>query len=127
MKSLVGSGLSTRSYVLVLVALAFVFTHLFTIAIRPSFFAASTEVQHALLHWQGQAHHHHEDGSISVDHSQDSIKHVSFDGCLMVIALSTDIFVEDCAPDAARPVSHDERARPWPYLDGPMHPPRFTA
>jgi hypothetical protein len=40
-----------------------------------------------LLHWQLTAHHHHDDGSVAVDDSGESIQHVVADGCLGAMAV----------------------------------------
>ena len=82
---------------------------------------------HATLHWQKKPHHHHKDGSVSQDHSDESTRHVVADGVLGSGAvLPTLVFFFPWA-EAARPVMTDEPERPWPYLDGLRRPPRLAA
>jgi len=43
---------------------------------------AAEDVGHAILHWQGTAHHQHDDGSVVQDNSDESRQHILFDGSL---------------------------------------------
>lgn len=45
------------------------------------------DIGHAVLHWQDEAHHHHEDGSYHVDDSDEALAHVQLDGALHLTAL----------------------------------------
>lgn len=45
------------------------------------------DLGHAVLHWQDEAHHHHDDGSYHADASGDSLAHVQLDGALLLTAL----------------------------------------
>jgi len=108
--------------------LAFALSHLFTVFNLPGAPGVrSAEQQHVLLHWQGIPHHHHDDGSIGSDQSVESWQHVSLDGCLNAIAIQCDLAVDFGPHPDAPPASHDELARPSPYLDGLMRPPLSLA
>ncbi|MDP3606031.1 MAG: hypothetical protein Q8R59_09840, partial [Polaromonas sp.] len=41
--------------------------------------AETEENQHALLHWEGVAHHHSENGSTHLDNSDESVQHMLTD------------------------------------------------
>lgn len=85
-------------------------------------------IAHAFLHWEKAEHHHHDDGSVHENHSdQSGNSHVYADGALSAVALTA---VETLpgtqplnhsAPSAAVP------ARAAPFLQGPTRPPRLTA
>lgn len=85
------------------------------------------DLQHATLHWQGEAHHHHEDGSYHRDDSKESVQHVVTDPLnpsLALAALSLHDFplLRSAAPDGWR-----DRLVPDPALDGLLRPPRSHA
>ena len=84
------------------------------------------QAAHAVLHWQEQPHHHHDDGSISHDDSDESVQHLVADGCLggaAVMPASMPLFIPSAME---RPFAGNEPAPPWPYLDGLRRPPRLT-
>jgi len=102
--------------------------HTFTIADRAGAFSSSVEMTHALLHWQGEAHHHHEDGSLAKDHSAQSTQHLNLDGCTSAVAILPPV-LEVVAPilAASQPRCAIEQACPWRTLDAPLRPPRSVA
>lgn len=80
--------------------------------------------EHAALHWAGEGHHHHEDGSYHLDGSNESVQHVVTDHLSVSLEM-------------AAPESHDfpvlgsavhggvrTTAFPNPTLDGLLRPPR---
>lgn len=79
---------------------------------------------HLALHLQKKAHHHHDDGSITVDGSDESVKHVAADGMLgaamglFLTPFHCD-FLTACPPRVA-----EERAKPEPFLARLKRPPR---
>ena len=93
----------------------------------PSTVPVAEPASHVLLHAQKKAHHHHEDGSISVDGSGESVKHVVLDGTAGAVAdfllhpLSTYI------RDASVPEIAEERPTPDPYLPRLRRPPKLQA
>lgn len=85
------------------------------------------DLAHATLHWQAEAHHHHEDGSYHQDDSKESVQHVVTDhlnASLALAAASSHDFTPlgSVAPDGLR-----ERLVPSPALDGLLRPPRFRS
>ena len=45
------------------------------------------DAAHAALHWQDQAHHHHDDGSYHADDSGEALAHVQIDCAVHLTAL----------------------------------------
>lgn len=85
------------------------------------------DLEHAALHWQGEAHHHHEDGSFHLDDSPSSTFHVLSDHLTVTTALLPTSSHHFLPGDAARcDVLNDVRV-PDPFLDGPLRPPRSDA
>ncbi len=86
-----------------------------------------TDLAHATLHWQVEAHHHHEDGSYHLDDSKESVKHVVTDH----LNASLDMAVapaHDFPPlGSAAPDGVQEQRVPNPALDGLLRPPRLRA
>ena len=79
---------------------------------------------HAMLHWNAESHHHHEDGSYHVDDSKESVQHMLADHLNVSVPLPSlpalDLpSLQSAAPDSA----HTARA-PNPALDGLLRPPR---
>lgn len=75
-----------RRLALVLLLLS-AFCQAFAIAGQATAFAEAETVAHAFLHWQGEAHHHDDDGSVAQDDSDESVQHVVADGCLGASAI----------------------------------------
>lgn len=84
------------------------------------------DLQHAVLHWQDEAHHHHDDGGFHLDDSEDSVRHVMADNA-NASALLPHVAprIPDFGPGELR--VREPRAGPYPYLDGPIRPPRLAA
>lgn len=102
--------------------------HTFTIADRAGAFSPPVEMIHAMLHWQGEAHHHHEDGSLAIDHSAQSIQHLSLDGYTSAVAILPPVLpVVVPIVAASQPRCAIEQACPWRTLDAPLRPPRSVA
>jgi hypothetical protein len=85
-------------------------------------------IAHAVMHWQDAGHHHHDDGSVHEDHSDDeSGSHVQADGALGAFALpAADPVLGFHGFDSAA-VPTLIQARAAPFLEGPTRPPRLTA
>jgi hypothetical protein len=83
------------------------------------------DLTHAMLHWEGRAHHHHADGSVTQDDSSESVQHVVADACLSAPAVWSAVCVFLPSFEAARPVAADESFGLGPHLAGPRRPPRL--
>ncbi len=82
------------------------------------------DLEHAVLHWQQEGHHHHDDGSIQLDDSLASTFHVLGDPLTVTSALLPTV-AHHFPPCASQPPGgmHDARV-PDPFLDGLLRPPR---
>ena len=82
---------------------------------------------HLALHAQKKAHHHHDDGSIGVDDSRESIKHVAMDGASgAVVDFSPNPFAAFGDFASGLQVG-EQRPAPEPFLPGLKRPPKPTA
>lgn len=111
--------------VLAVLLLLSAFWQPFAIAGQATAFAEVEEVAHAVLHWQGEGHHHHEDGSVAQDDSGESMQHVIADGCLGAVVVWSTICFSFAPAQAARPSLAAEAAKPSPHLGGLRRPPRL--
>lgn len=88
---------------------------------------ALADLAHATLHWQAEAHHHHDDGSYHLDDSKESVQHVVIDHLNASLALAA-ASLHDFPPlGSAAPDGLRERPVPDPALDGLLRPPRLRA
>jgi len=83
---------------------------------------------HTLMHWNDEGHHHHDDGSIHQDGSDESLQHLQADG----IAGANGALTSRGFPDFARllslaPPADAPSARAGPFLEGLKRPPRSAA
>ena len=85
------------------------------------------DLEHATLHWQGVAHHHHEDGSYHQDDSKESVQHVVTDHLNASLALTAASWHDFTPLGSVAPDGLRERLVPNPPLDGLLRPPRFRA
>ena len=91
----------------------------------PQFWAAQTEaLEHAVMHWQGEAHHHGSDGSIHADESEDSFEHMMADCCFHHFGVITAPAVVALEPLPQHVAQAAQAVPPPPYLDGLRRPPR---
>lgn len=82
------------------------------------------DLEHAVLHWQQEAHHHHDDGSIHLDDSLAATFHVLGDHATVTTALIPTVAHHFPPCDSEPPGGmHDARV-PAPFLDGLLRPPR---
>lgn len=85
------------------------------------------DLEHAALHWQQEGHHHHDDGTVSLDDSKDSRLHVLSDHVTATTALLPASSHHFPGSASAPPGSlHDARV-PDPFLGGLLRPPRLHA
>jgi hypothetical protein len=88
---------------------------------------ALADTQHAALHWQGEDHHHHADGSYHLDDSSESAQHVFSDHLSAVPALLPTAAPGFAPVGANAPAELHETRAPSPILDGLLRPPRPRA
>ena len=88
---------------------------------------ALADLEHATLHWQGEAHHHHEDGSYHQDDSKESVQHVVTDPLNTSLALTAASSQDFTPAGSAAPDGLRERPVPNPALDGLLRPPQLRA
>ena len=86
---------------------------------------ALADLQHAVMHWQDEGHHHHDDGSYHLGDSDESTRHLMADHvnvpALLLITRAPLLRLDEGAPG-----QWDARARPHPFVDGPLRPPRLS-
>lgn len=119
------TGAMHRTLILLLLVMAALWQ---TIAIggQVRAYGNSQDTAHAMLHWEGRAHHHHADGSVTQDDSSESVQHVVADACLSAPAVWSAVCLLLPPFEAARPVAADESFGLGPHLAGPRRPPRLT-
>lgn len=90
--------------------------------------AEGEEVVHALLHFDGSAHHHNvhddHDAGFHQDDSDESTEHVMSDACLSAPALLTAAVLPVLRVGSAPPVIAHPTEPPQPFLSGPERPPQ---
>lgn len=116
-----------RLRLVLLLLMASALWQVFVIGGRTGTFGEPKEVEHAVLHWQRLAHHHHDDGSFTLDMSEESVQHVVVDGFLTAAAVWLVAPIAFPPGEAVRPIANDELDAPWPDLAGPRRPPKRTA
>lgn len=90
--------------------------------------AETEENQHALLHWEGVAHHHSENGSTHLDNSDESVQHMLTDMVLGAGAVLLPAPLASFLPERSPPPrAASESSGPLTYPDGPRRPPRLIA
>ena len=88
---------------------------------------AGSDLAHAMMHWDGEAHHHDEDGSLHQDDSDASLDHLNAEAATSLPGLtSADLFaLPPVAPVAA--IACMTSPPPSPTLEAPRRPPRLPA
>jgi hypothetical protein len=85
----------------------------------------SGDVAHSMLHAEGVAHHHHEDGSVHKDSSRKSKQHVHNDCCASVAGIpSSGIGAIAALYPAHAPADIARSGHDSPFLEGLKRPPR---
>lgn len=82
------------------------------------------DLEHAALHWQAEAHHHHEDGSYHLDDSNESVRHVVTDHLSVSLEMAAPESHDFPALGSAVHGGVGTTAFPNPTLDGLLRPPR---
>ena len=85
------------------------------------------DAAHAALHWQGENHHHHADGTYHLDDSKESAQHVVTDHLSASLAMTTPSSQNFAPLGSAAPRGLHETSVPNPTLDGLLRPPRVRA
>ena len=88
---------------------------------------AMADLEHATLHWQEKAHHHHEDGSYHLDDSKESVQHVVTENLNASLALAVASPYNFLPLGSAAPSGLHEQLAPHPALAGLFRPPRLRA
>jgi hypothetical protein len=112
-----------RSAVLVVLLLALCWQSL-ALARAGSTVNVLADVAHTALHWQGEGHHHHEDGSYQLDDSSESVQHVLGDHVGTTPALVVGAAHDFPTFGSTAPGDLCQRFVPDPALDGLLRPPR---
>lgn len=89
--------------------------------------SATADLSHALLHWQGEAHQHHDDGSYELDDSSESLQHAMTDHLNASLALAVAGPHPFPPLGSAAPDGLHAQGLPNPSLDGLLRPPRRCA
>lgn len=116
-----------RSFLLIAVVLVSVLFQSIASAHQRLDVHAGNDLAHAMLHWDSEAHHHHEDGSLHHDDSDASLDHLNAEAAWSLAGLaSADLFaLPPVAPVAA--IAFLNSAPPSPILEGLRRPPRLPA
>jgi hypothetical protein len=86
------------------------------------------DAEHAALHWQERAHHHHEDGSYDAhDGDAEAAAHVHFDAASGGAALTGPTACALATVEAAAPSFRYVLILPSPPPSGLRRPPRLSA
>ncbi len=90
--------------------------------------AEGEEIVHAMLHFEGAAHHHDDhDGGFHQDESSASKQHAMDDACLFAPALIPAVELSLPTLQSDDPAPTAEGSAPRPYLRGLERPPRSLA
>jgi hypothetical protein len=116
-----------RNFLLIAVLLSSVLFHSVASAHQRVKVHAGSDLAHAMMHWEGEAHHHHEDGSLHHDDSDASQDHLNAEAATSLAGLaSADLFaLPKVAPAAA--VAYLSYPPLTPILEGLRRPPRLPA
>jgi len=85
---------------------------------------AADGVAHAVLHWEKSPHHHHDDGTLHAEDTDEASRHLQDDSALNLTGLPASPAI---APFHAAPrlaIATPVPAVPSPFLDAPRRPPR---
>jgi hypothetical protein len=85
------------------------------------------DAEHAALHWHGESHHHHGDGSYHLDDSKESVQHVVTDHLSASLAMTTPSSQNFAPLGSAAHGGLHETGVSNPTLDGLLRPPRVRA
>jgi hypothetical protein len=87
--------------------------------------AEGQELVHAMLHFEGEAHHHDgHDGEFHQDESPDSVRHAMNDACVFAPVLLIDALLPLLSISSDPPLEACSTEPPRPFLSGPERPPK---
>lgn len=81
------------------------------------------DMEHAVMHWQQEGHHHHDSGDYHADDSDESTRHLMADHSgapAMLPTMELQLFRQDNSTHSVP----SARTSPHPYLEGLLRPPR---
>ena len=87
---------------------------------------ASGELGHVLAHTQEDGHHHHDDGAMHVDETDEGGFHVHLDGANSA-ALPAGLSSRPALAMPQGPPDWEPRAHPSPTIDGLLRPPKLAS
>jgi hypothetical protein len=112
-----------RTAVLALVLIAMLWQSV-ALARVGSTISVLSDLEHAVLHWQGHGHHHNDDGSFHPDGSVESLQHALGDHASATVVLPPSPSHDFPPSGSASPRAGHDASAPHPFLDGPLRPPR---
>ena len=115
-----------REFVLVLLVVTCIWQFI-AIGGRAGMLGQLQDTKHTMLHWTGEAHHHHADGSLGHDGSGESVSHLLADYVLSAPVALQSLFTFLPEATVSRPLVADEIPKPSPDLPGLKRPPRDRA
>ena len=89
--------------------------------------ASHEEMEHAVLHWSGQGHHHDDEGALHQDDSDQSAQHIVADGVVTSPAMWAEAQFCFATPVRTTPSASDEAIPLHPFVDKLRRPPRLSA
>lgn len=90
--------------------------------------AEGEELTHAVMHFEGHAHHHDgHSGAFHQDGSPDSMQHGMDDACVYAPALLADLVLPLLVVGADAPMESLSSDPPLPFLLGLERPPKLNA
>jgi hypothetical protein len=110
-----------------IILLASLCWHALSVAGQSVLLAPTGEREHAILHWQDSAHHHHDDGTIGDEDSPEGLTHLAADGAAQAQALVSTLVAALPPLTSAAPPELEARESPPPLIEGPRRPPRHSA
>lgn len=103
-----------------------IFWQAFAVAGQVPLLETQEDREHAVMHWTGHGHHHDE-GALHQDDSDESAQHVVVDGAVGSPALCTSDAMSFPAAAPSAVAARDEVTPPDPFPDALRRPPRLTA
>jgi len=89
--------------------------------------ADAEEKEHAALHFEGEAHHHDDDGDVHQDESPQSVEHAMEDACWFAPALIGKAVIPLQAVHGDQPAAFLPNEPPPPFLRGLERPPKHIS
>jgi hypothetical protein len=84
----------------------------------------TSDVRHAVLHWEAEVHHHHEDGTYHLDESKESAQHSAADHPSVSLAIASSFNPRLFGYEPTALETKYRLVVPSPALDRLFKPPR---